>query len=49
MLLLSRQSYRGCESPVEWSVGSVHSPLESKGSRLEALSSSTRSFCSEAW
>lgn len=29
-------------------VGSLHSPLESRGSRLEALSSSTRSFCSEA-
>lgn len=27
---------------------SPHSPLESRGSRLEALSSSTRSFCSEA-
>lgn len=27
--------------------GSLHSPLESRGSRLEALSSSTRSFCSE--
>lgn len=31
-----------------WGVGSLHSPLESRGSRLEALSSSTRSFCSDA-
>lgn len=49
VLLLGRQSHQGRESRAGWPVGSLRSPLESRGSRLEALSSSTRSFCSEAW